>query len=1257
MARVLSAPAHSAPSQTFNIADESGILDPETEFGQPHSRFATSTTENSVSGSSFVTAPSSDTPSSSRVPLPELDPRIEFPTISDPSLEERARKRSQPRITTSVELPSQEDARAGTASPLSNLMVSLDQMQKSGQHTLSPMSSHERRLDTLPAIAAGPLTPPSRGPRHSLPPTSGKDSLSATPALTTVSSLSPSSPSALQRKRHTFGGSERSEHGGSGDQQHWRNELRDLPRSGFSSTRSHAHESSRSVDLSEIESNVAAVEQALHQHSVSGSFDPSSVRRRFISSDAHGAANSSSSAPYNSIVSSPDDQAPSMIHQSSFQSTPSRVVLPPGSHREIEEAVTQVRRAISSSQLQREREASEREGQSHAGNDGAKIGGASEDQVQVDDVGEGSARESTPARAARVRGVSMREVEVAYKSMTELVTAVAGLTPSPAVDRGAFIPSNDSQPRRRSTQAAPPPRQLFDLVSEDSRERERTRSAGAISMPSRPSKPNPPRFRHGYSRSGSGVPSVASLMGMPASHSANASIHLRGRSSSTSVGSKRAASESPVRPLRDPDQPPVELATQLQFALRAASRPSESKQGRAASPSPPQPQAQVQSSAPAPLPVSHPVAQSSHQQPNGKRTSVETGGSGHSRSISGGAGGTSPSATAKTQGTPRSLGTDRANLRNSSEWGTEDHHAPPEQPHRRTGSRVSEADAARVRRQSMGMEASNSTSGFEARPLTLNNHSQQRRTSTIDERFGTRSHLNGPPLSMRSTNSRRSPTPLAPYRESNNMQDWASATALAPRPVSRSSAGGVGGANSYYGGAASSRFSKRQSMGGYDSGRSHTLGHDHSEADSVASEAQRRHELERDSLLDSLEKLRQSRDDVQSQLHAEVTRTLELNRELQRKDAREIQYQEQQAEYESRIQELQSQLEDSASERHHLMEEVQNLRNQLARKPLERREQDGREMDESSEQDYPSRSAVYSPEQSLTTDDSPMRAPPSQPLTRRALNSSSQQGSRPTSGGSGAGASSRANASTRPGSAGESSHHLHSYPSVLGFQAQGRDSAWNLEDERFPEERRRESSSEEESDLGAVITTKWSQDKTDLDQPRTSLEEVDLMQQPLPLDDDDEDERGVVTGSIPDEESSNPTPPPSRIPTSISSSFNAAGGSLGMLPSGSTRSTLNGTRRVPTTQPSNARSRVASGNASSPTSQRFSYSGIPQSSRVISGATTGASSSFTADSDSLVGSTYISRANGREGYWSEKRPKGEHSHWSSVTVNEEQRKK
>lgn len=1206
MARVLSAPTHS-----FQAADESGILDPETEFGHPHSRFNTSTTENSVSGSSFVTAPSQDTPSSMPVPLPELDPRIEFPTISDPSLEERSRtsfkKRSQARLTTSLDLPSREDARAGTASPLSNLMVSLDQMQKSGHRSKtldSAPSSQERRLDATPAIAGGPATPSRALSAHS-----GRDSLAVTPAWTTISSLSASPPSASQRKRHTFGGSE---HGGSGEQ-HWRGELADVsvPHSNFSSSRSHARDSSRSVDLSEIESNVAAVEQALRQHTVSGSFDPSSVRRRFTPSEAtHAAANSNSSAPHNSLVSSPDEQAPSMIHQSSFQSTPSRVVLPPGSHREIEAAVTQVRRAISSSQLQREKETAEREAQSSNGIVNRGSNDVSEQQLNAD----GSiARETTPARAARVRGVSMREVEDAYKRMTEVVSAAAGLTPSPAVDRGVFSIPTDAHPRRRSTQAAPAPRQLFNISSEDSRERERTRSAGAISLPSRPGKAVPGRFRHGYSRSGSGVPSVASLMGMPASHSAEATTtHLRGRSSSTSMGSKRAASESPVRPQRHMAHQPAELAKELQFALRAASRPSEHAERRSASPSPP----------PAPLLLRTSVSGPPPTQQNGQRTSMETagGGSGHSRSVSGGAGGTSPSATAKTQGTPRSLATDRGNLRNSSEW---EDHAAVEQSHRRTGSRVNEADAARTRRQSMGLEGS--TSGFEARPLTLNNHSQPRKTNTIDERFGSRSHFNGQSDSMRSANSRRSPTPLAPYRESNSMQDWASATALAPRPVSRSSAG----AGPY---GAASRFSKRQSMGGYDSSRSHTLGREPSEAETAASESQRRHELERDSLLDSLQKLRQSLDDARSQLHDEVTRTLELNRELQRREAREAQFQEQQAEYENRIQEYQSQLEDSVLERHQLIEEVQNLRNQLARKSTDH---NGRDMDTSSELDYP-RSLDFG----TSIDDSPQRNVPVQPLTRRALGSTSQQGSRPTSGGSGAGASSRANASTRPGSGGDSSHYPQCYPSALGFQARGREPEWN-EEERSPEERRRESSSEEES-LGGGIMTKWSQDQAEMEGLRRSMEEGDLMQEPLPLMDDVDDayDDEQDAGSIPDEEasSSHPTPPPSRIPTSPSRIPTSPSGISSMIQSSTSRSTIGGSRRVPSALPSNPSIQSRMGH-------RYSTSGIPQStSRILSAATSTSAggSSFTApsaQSESPIGS-YIHRFNGKEGFWDERRPAG-----------------
>ncbi|SPO21248.1 uncharacterized protein UTRI_00725 [Ustilago trichophora] len=211
------------------------------------------------------------------------------------------------------------------------------------------------------------------------------------------------------------------------------------------------------VKVSEIESHLAAVEAALQDNRDEGSFDPTSLRQRMSDASYVLHANTSSASmlsrdgslqPMQQPVdrSSDDLSLPGAWTQDSSSFIMSddgrRITLAPESHEALADAVRSVRKAISSSQL------------TDADESRTAIASRSVDTLGmesfVSDIAEPASErmpagemsmmsEATPARAARRRQEGMRDIEEAYSRMLALVQSSAiGVTPSPQmrVDEG-----------------------------------------------------------------------------------------------------------------------------------------------------------------------------------------------------------------------------------------------------------------------------------------------------------------------------------------------------------------------------------------------------------------------------------------------------------------------------------------------------------------------------------------------------------------------------------------------------------------------------------------------------------------------------------------------------------------------------------------------------------------------------------------------------------------------------------------------------
>ncbi|GAC73887.1 hypothetical protein PANT_9c00352 [Moesziomyces antarcticus T-34] len=204
------------------------------------------------------------------------------------------------------------------------------------------------------------------------------------------------------------------------------------------------------VKVSEIESHLAAVEAALQDNRDEGSFDPTSLRQRMSDASYATHPNLSSAsmlsrepsqqpAPRTADKSTDDLSLPGAWTQDSSSFIMSddgrRITLAPESHEALADAVRSVRKAISSSQLTDADESHTAIASRSVDTLGMEsfVSDAAEPAGERTLAGDMSMlSEATPGRAARRRQEGIRDIEEAYNRMLALVQSTAiGVTPSP----------------------------------------------------------------------------------------------------------------------------------------------------------------------------------------------------------------------------------------------------------------------------------------------------------------------------------------------------------------------------------------------------------------------------------------------------------------------------------------------------------------------------------------------------------------------------------------------------------------------------------------------------------------------------------------------------------------------------------------------------------------------------------------------------------------------------------------------------------
>ncbi|KDN43093.1 hypothetical protein K437DRAFT_154654 [Tilletiaria anomala UBC 951] len=278
----------------------------------------------------------------------------------------------------------------------SNLERHFPSTVSSDADSSASMRAGIERITRSPAIAAGPSMEPMMFSSFATGPHASGHDMGATP----YGSISSTSQA---RKRNTFGGGN----------EYLPRAYEPPPSSSYSSNLRSTHNDELSV--SEIESNLAIIEAALNDNSFEGSFDPTVLRRRLGS-------------PEQSFKVSSGQSRVATLNTSSHTLSPERITLRPQSHYAIAHAIREVRRAISSQLSGRIDESAE--------SDVGAVTDTEPPESAKAPVRRRDLRETTPARAARYRQESMREVEETYGRMVNLVTASAGIQGSPIPIQG-----------------------------------------------------------------------------------------------------------------------------------------------------------------------------------------------------------------------------------------------------------------------------------------------------------------------------------------------------------------------------------------------------------------------------------------------------------------------------------------------------------------------------------------------------------------------------------------------------------------------------------------------------------------------------------------------------------------------------------------------------------------------------------------------------------------------------------------------------
>lgn len=858
-------------------------------------------------------------------------------------------------VSTKGPLDSIKSIPRAAPSPLSELIENLEQRISSSSTPISTPKNRTLNLDNSAQVRSGrryeasSSQPAEKQHAHVQFPSTNDTSFSASmdddEDETTFSHISQETPSAFTPKRNTFGGD------GYGPS-----------KSPYLDTGNEFGHVRRDVSMQDIETSLAAVEAALHDHIVEGSMDANALRHHILSPYNAGNISTGSFSVFNASNAGVDDTESGALDE---EARLARITLPPEQHTAIVDAVRQVRKAISSSQLPQIPNEDDSDVSrspefeivpailSPTNQMIAKVG--DERQASGDlltspsNVQRSSSqsqrspalRESTPMRAARVRQESMQDVEQAYARMIELVRSAAGieLIPSP-------MPLNRSFSARRSTLSQPTPTlnsineprssalsyveaaqaSPSQRLSQQKYVRERTQSAAPTpfsyeqiqrqnladlterSINTQPVVPSLPPITATSSRSARqqllrDSDALSRYMGpLPdlseeTSDSAlQANVGLRGRSSNVSLGSfgsRRAASASPPRTYSKHVIPETEELTLNKMYTK-------------------------KDDVHAPRPTKHEIP-TDH---------VHTGiGSGSASGSGGGTGsGTSPSITVKTQGTPRLADFEtqtslqnverplhaRSNSQQVQDWQMRSRFSSPsstrfptEQQSKRTSAASNDSSSVPAGIRSMTLTGKQIEEQMQNRKAR--NHIASHGSGSGGTGMGSGSHahthsnsFNGghhsPALvSVNGGASVHNPDSVSgSYRRSGSIRDWGRLEDLhysSMRPASGASGTLAQFAKSYH--SARGGFDNSEAS---ETARLALLNGRIASPSSSVSAIQRRHALERDSLLDMLDRTRTEALDVRSRneqlqadLHQEVTRVLELQREVERHREREEQ--------------------------------------------------------------------------------------------------------------------------------------------------------------------------------------------------------------------------------------------------------------------------------------------------------------------------------------------------------------------------------
>lgn len=228
-------------------------------------------------------------------------------------------------------------------SPLSELIENLEQRISSSSTPISTPKNKELNLVNDAQMQSGSRYTASTLQRaenqHAsvqFPSTTNDTSFSASidddQDESSFSHISQETPSALTPKRNTFGGDGYDRSG--------------TDKSPYLDINSEFGHVRRDVSMQDIETSLAAVEAALHDHIVEGSMDANVLRQHILSPYNAGNISTGSFSVFNASNAGVDEMEVGSLDD---ETRLARITLPPEQHTAIVDAVRQVRKAISSS--------------------------------------------------------------------------------------------------------------------------------------------------------------------------------------------------------------------------------------------------------------------------------------------------------------------------------------------------------------------------------------------------------------------------------------------------------------------------------------------------------------------------------------------------------------------------------------------------------------------------------------------------------------------------------------------------------------------------------------------------------------------------------------------------------------------------------------------------------------------------------------------------------------------------------------------